>query len=398
MFILFIPVGTDAPIYYRPLATIGLIVANVLFQIASYQGHMEGWPLQLGSGLHPSQWWTSAFYHYGIVHLVGNMVFLWTFGLIVEGKLGWWRFLPLYLALAGMEGAITQTIMLASNNPAATAGGASGVICALMAISLIWAPRNDVDVAYVAGFGIMWIRSGITQISVMFFSAIFIGWDFLRAAFHGFQMSTEVLHVLGAALGFPVACLMLRLKLVDCEGWDAFTLRRSRTLVEEIAGPAVLRESRPDPDTSGTVFRPRRLSLDRRVQQLEEGIASRNPLPAWAAYQDIRARERLNLIEPRTFRRLIDSLRGGKDWGSLLVVLEDYIARFPDEADRARVLLSELLVRREQRPRAALRVLESLQDSALTEDERKLSRKIRALADSQIAEGVMELSNSPIGA
>ena len=104
MFILFFPVGTDAPIYHRPFATIGLIAANVLLFIASWQGQMGGWLLQLGNGLHPVQWWTSAFYHYGVMHLLGNMVFLWTFGLIVEGKLGWWQFLPLYLALAGSGG------------------------------------------------------------------------------------------------------------------------------------------------------------------------------------------------------------------------------------------------------------------------------------------------------
>src|SRR5262245_50823743 len=141
---MFIPIGTDAPIYYRPFATISLIAANVLLHIAGYQGDMEGWQLELGNGLHPVQWWTSAFYHYGIVHLIGNMIFLWTFGLIVEGKLGWRRFLALYLALAGTEGAITQTIMLGADTSTLAAGGCSGLNYALMAISLIWAPRNEV--------------------------------------------------------------------------------------------------------------------------------------------------------------------------------------------------------------------------------------------------------------
>src|SRR5262245_14429320 len=111
---MFIPVGTDAPIYYRPIATIGLIAANVLLYFASFGGQMDGWQLQLGNGLHPVQWWTSAFYHYDIFHVLGNMVFLWTFGVIVEGKLAWWRFLPLYFALAGMDGAVTQIMMLGS--------------------------------------------------------------------------------------------------------------------------------------------------------------------------------------------------------------------------------------------------------------------------------------------
>ncbi|MBL8849515.1 MAG: rhomboid family intramembrane serine protease [Planctomycetaceae bacterium] len=391
---MFIPLGTDAPLYHRPIATIGLIVANVLLYAASFGGQLNGWQLQLGQGLHPVQWWTSAFFHYDVVHLLGNMIFLWTFGLIVEGKLGWWRFLPLYLALAGVDGAITQAVMLAAPGPAGSAGGASGVIYALMAVALIWAPRNDVDVFYFFGFG-LWLRTGVFQASILAFSLCYIGLNLVLAAITGFRISTAVLHLLGAAVGFPVACLMLRLKLVDCEGWDAFTLWRGRKLVEEIAGPSVLREARSDPDAA--VLRPQQMSIDRRVQQLKEGIAARNPLPAWSAYQDIRDRERLDTIDQPTYRRLIDGLRIGKDWGGLLVVLEDYVARFPEDADRARVLLADLLVRREQRPQAALRVLEPLRDAALGDDERRLSRKLRSLARTQIAEGVIELAKPPTG-
>jgi membrane associated rhomboid family serine protease len=393
---MFIPIGTDAPLYYRPIATIGLIVANVALFVAGLGGELSGWQLQLGQGLHPVQWWTSAFIHYDAFHLIGNMIFLWTFGLIVEGKLGWWRFIPLYLALAGVDGAITQTVMLGAQGPAGTAGGASGVVYALMAISLIWAPRNDVDVFYLFGLG-LWLRTGVFQASIMWFSLCYIGLNVVLAAIDGFHMSTAVLHVLGAAIGFPVACLMLRLNLVDCEGWDAFSLWHRRNLVEEIAGLSDFREPRSDPDAPQTVLRPQQLSIDRRFQQLQEGIAACNPLPAWSAYQAIRERERLDLIDQPSFRRLIDSLRVGKDWGGLLVVLDDYVTRFPKDADRARVLLADLLIRREQRPQAALRVLDPLRISALTEEERRLSRKLRTLAKAQIADGVIELANPPVG-
>lgn len=390
---MFIPVGTDAPIYHRPWAMIGLIAANVLLYVASFQGHMDGWQLQLGNGLHPVQWWTSAFFHYGILHVIGNMIFLWTFGLIVEGKLGWWRFLPLYFAIAGMDGAVTQTIMLGSGNPEATAGGASGVIYALMAVSLIWAPRNEIDVFYLVGFG-LWLKSGVFQVSVMAFSAFYIGMNLVFAAVQGFQMSTEVLHVLGAALGFPVACLILRLDLVDCEGWDAFTLWRGRTLLEEIAGPAVLRHTRSDPDQASPTVAPRKVSIDKRLQQLTDSIAARNPLAAWSAYKDLRDRGRHAAIDDATMRKLIDSLRVGKDWGNLPVVLEDYIARFPDTSDRARLVLADLLIRREQRPRAGLRALEPVRLTDLPNAERAFAQKLRKQAHRLIDEGVMELSGS----
>jgi hypothetical protein len=324
------------------------------------------------------------------MHLLGNMIFLWTFGLIVEGKLGWFRFLPLYFALAGLEGALTQAIMLASETRS-SAGGASGVIYGLMAISLIWAPRNEIDVFFVFVV-FLWIRSGVLQVTVLVFSFLFIGIDFVSAAIGGFEMSSEVLHILGAIVGFPIGCLLLKLNLVDCEGWDAFSQWRGRTLVEEIAGPKVLRLNRPSSELDALPPHPPKVPVDRRIDQLNVALIKRNPLGAWSAYKDLRDRDRHRSIDERTMRKLIDAMRVGKDWGSLPTVLEDYIERFPDSADRARLVLADILIRRDQRPRAALRLLEPVRLTGLSEDERGFARKLKKLAHSQIADGVMELS------
>ena len=85
-----IPYGTNAPIYHWPIATVGLIVINVVvfaLSIASPES-VEPFILAFGDGFHPVQWITSNFLHADIFHLIGNMLFLWAFGIIVEGKLG----------------------------------------------------------------------------------------------------------------------------------------------------------------------------------------------------------------------------------------------------------------------------------------------------------------------
>ncbi len=61
------------------------------------------------------------FAHDGVVHLVSNMYFLAVFGLIVQGKLGWNRFLRLYLSIGLIDAALTQLIMWP-----AVGGGAVG--------------------------------------------------------------------------------------------------------------------------------------------------------------------------------------------------------------------------------------------------------------------------------
>ena len=83
---MFLPYSTDAPIYFWPIATIGLIVANTFIFIAAVVGTLpnpENWLLYYGVGLTPLQWLLSMFMHGGLFHLLGNMAFLWVFGMIV---------------------------------------------------------------------------------------------------------------------------------------------------------------------------------------------------------------------------------------------------------------------------------------------------------------------------
>lgn len=111
-----IPLNTDAPLYHYPFGTIGLIVANLgCFALTGFgtdSAALEPWALQYGEGLSPVQWCSSAFAHAGVMHILGNMFFLWGFGLVVEGKLGWRKFVPLYLLLAMLGGAAVDILTL----------------------------------------------------------------------------------------------------------------------------------------------------------------------------------------------------------------------------------------------------------------------------------------------
>ena len=145
---MFFPINTDAPLYHRPIGTIGLIVANWITYALTNGGHAhEGWILTFGQGMHPLEWVSSAFLHFGIMHLLGNMLFLWSYGLIIEGKIGTFWFLLTYFAMCLIHGAIVQSVMLWAD-PVGGAGGASGVIFAMLAIVLVWAPLNTFDVVW----------------------------------------------------------------------------------------------------------------------------------------------------------------------------------------------------------------------------------------------------------
>jgi membrane associated rhomboid family serine protease len=89
------------------------------------------------------QVFTSMFVHAGLLHLAGNMLFLWIFGDNVEDRMGHIRYLIFYL-LCGIAAALVQTfIALDTVIPSV---GASGAIAGIMGAYLILHPFGKVRV------------------------------------------------------------------------------------------------------------------------------------------------------------------------------------------------------------------------------------------------------------
>lgn len=216
-----IPYRCDAPLYHKPWGTLGLVAANVLVFIAMATGLIsvsviERWFVLDHGGFHPVQWVLSVFAHADFLHLAFNMIFLAVFGLVIEGKLGPIRFLIVYAAIGVGQAAAEQVMMLPFGGGGSL--GASSAIYGLMAMALIWAPLNRVDTCVlIAVYPLM------LEVPIWGFAAFFLGYDLVTAMWDGFAISTPVLHLMGAALGLPLAIAMLRRNMVDCEDWDIFT-------------------------------------------------------------------------------------------------------------------------------------------------------------------------------
>ncbi len=86
---------------------------------------------------------TSMFLHGGLLHLLGNMLYLWIFGKGVETALGSFRFLIFYL-LCGVAAGLTQAL----TDPVAEVPmiGASGAIAGTLGAYLVLRPRGNVAV------------------------------------------------------------------------------------------------------------------------------------------------------------------------------------------------------------------------------------------------------------
>src|SRR5690606_3598274 len=78
------------------------------------------------------------FFHGDILHLAGNMVFLWAFGDNVEDALGHFRFLIFYLACGAIAGLMHALMLPSSEAPLI---GASGAVAGSVAAYLMLHPK-----------------------------------------------------------------------------------------------------------------------------------------------------------------------------------------------------------------------------------------------------------------
>ncbi|MEO2014399.1 MAG: rhomboid family intramembrane serine protease [Fuerstiella sp.] len=389
-----IPIGTDAPLYHYPIATVGLIVANVICFVATGFGAAETldpWVLHFGV-IKPIEWLSTMFAHAGFSHLIGNMFFLWGFGLVVEGKLGWRRMLTLYLAIGITQAALIQFIMLHTDRGGAV--GASSAIMGLMAISLVWAPKNELKV-------FLWLifRPYIFDVTIMWYACLYLGWELVSwTLLHGMGMSTAALHLSGAFIGFGAGVLYLKKGWVDCENWDLFRVwsgnygryADSNTTVSSYANPELMfgksdvavKDDLPDDS------RPKRNS--KRLKKINEMIDSGDFIGASEEMLTHQMQDSDSQFDESRLKRLAIGLLRANMPDDAEIYLEEYVERFPDAAMWARVRLAQVLLVHHKRPSAALVELKQVRLSQLTEEQRTTAKKMAVIAKKQIKAGVLD--------
>lgn len=186
-----IPIKDSNPTELFPIVTVLLIVLNVL--VFLYQvslGPVRGESLAMLFSLVPARLFhdvaapaaavpagvtvvTSMFLHGGIVHLAGNMLYLWIFGNNVEDSMGRTRFVVFYLvcgAAAALSHALTDTRSMIPML------GASGAVSGVLGAYLLLYPRARVLTLFTLGFFIRMIE--VPALVVLGFWVVF---QFLNA-------------------------------------------------------------------------------------------------------------------------------------------------------------------------------------------------------------------------
>jgi membrane associated rhomboid family serine protease len=429
---LIVPTGTDAPIYHWPYATIGLIVLNVvlLFLVppaahtpeiddegevveqVEEETNFERYALRLGDGkLHPVQWVTHNFLHLNFLHLAGNMLFLWSFGIVIEGKLGAAKYLLAYLAMGTLHGAMLQLILIRSglDLPAA---GASAIIYGLLAACMIWAPRNELNCTVIiwVGFRILVFQWDPYYTTVALF---YVGQQLLGLIFWGSVegkiMVSEMGHLSGAFWGSVVAIILLKTGLVDCEGWDVFSLwarnrklaadwKRRGELLDRINRPALRRgkskaktgtgtgaDDGSDEETAGEN---RGAAALRKIRRL---IDNGDPEAAVAAYSKA-SRTLFGWPPPQSeLYELIKAMHAQGAEVASVRLMRDHCQRYPRDSTKMWLKLAQVLLRDCHRPAAAQKVLREIPAGLFTGDLEKARLKLVTQAEQMLEAGVLEV-------
>jgi membrane associated rhomboid family serine protease len=168
-----IPLRDTIPTRSFPWVTIALIVANVavfvrqagldheraaafVAHFGAVPAHFTGVAQHAAPGLAPGLTIaTSMFLHGGVLHLLGNMVFLWIFGNNVEDATGHGRFLAFYLACGAAAALAHIHTHPASNVPMV---GASGAISGVLGAYFLLYPHARIVTLLLLGFFAQTVR------------------------------------------------------------------------------------------------------------------------------------------------------------------------------------------------------------------------------------------------
>lgn len=388
---MFIPYGTDSPIYHWPFATIGLMVVNIfvlVFQSMS-PGFEDLGVLSHGDGLHPIQWILSFFMHAGIGHLIGNMIFLWTFGMIVEGKAGPWLFLLLYMSMGVFQNVVEQVLFLGAS-PGGGSLGASSAIFGLMMIALLWAPQDNIKMLFnPILFYVFFFHVPVAMVGLLYFL-----WDFTVAFFSGFEMGTSLLHLMGAITGLGFGLALLKLSWVDCEQRDMISMFRELIGKEPIKKKKTKAELKEEAETRESKLEERKKKLVIYGRSVTAHIAAGKPDAASKTFRQIKRLNPNARWQDSELYQLILLYQKQSNWDQVIRISHEYLESYDGQTANVGLNLAKVILLEKDSPRKAIEALRKIKDpSSLSPKQKKIFQAIVKKANQLIAEGAIELGD-----
>ena len=147
-----LPIGRRNLLFSVPRVVHYLIALNVTIFLAALIAGKMAVVQRFGlvpASIHTSTLFSHMFVHAGVLHVLGNMFFLWMFGDNVEDVLGHVTFAISYL-VCGLGAAFSQ--YLSNPHSVVPMVGASGAISGVMALYAVFLPTAEFDLDFYVGW------------------------------------------------------------------------------------------------------------------------------------------------------------------------------------------------------------------------------------------------------
>ena len=166
MFFFLLPVGVDYEARRYPMVTFTLMGVNgfvfllsLLALFTGGHGAFQRFVNVLGlipADVHLYAFFTSMFTHAGLFHILGNMVYLFLFGAVVEDRIGRGLFVLFYF-LGGFLSGLAQVMLSTGAGAGLPMVGASGAISACLGGFLLLEPKTRINFRYWGLFIFRWL-------------------------------------------------------------------------------------------------------------------------------------------------------------------------------------------------------------------------------------------------
>ncbi|MHC4646070.1 MAG: rhomboid family intramembrane serine protease [Planctomycetota bacterium] len=225
-----LPIRTSIRARRTPYANYGLIVVNILLFMLTYWPRRDPFTGLTTTILRPWadhfmlkpaqpevwQFVTYAFLHGGLMHIFGNMYFLYIFGNNVNDKLGNIGYLCLYLGGAVFAG--IGHSLLHTNHVL----GASGAVAAITGAYLVLFPQTLITVFYWLFYII-----GTMELSALYFIVFkLIVWDNIIEKRFSVSAVAYDAHLAGYTFGMAAILILLATGLLSSTGFDLWSMIR----------------------------------------------------------------------------------------------------------------------------------------------------------------------------
>jgi membrane associated rhomboid family serine protease len=235
------PYQVDVPMKRWPIANWAILGTMVIaFALENGASTEDLVPLILHdwsfSGLMGYMW-----LHTGIIHLVGNGLFLWVFGNAVCAKVGNVFYPLIYIGLGLVAG---MAHLVFDGSPVV---GASGAINGVVGMYLVLYPLNRISCAY-------WIFIKFGTFSFGSFWAILLWLIFdVWGAFGRSDHTAYLAHLGGFAAGFALAATLVWTRLLEMESYERSLVQIFGLRPREPHAPITMTPPAPTRNTGRTV-------------------------------------------------------------------------------------------------------------------------------------------------